>query len=365
MKNIKVNLKPTASVVKIGQGILSGCLKEILDEQPARKVFWITNQSLAELHKDTLQSLPNHVESAVHCIPDGEIHKNLASLDSIYSFLLEHKANRESLVLAFGGGVVGDVAGFAAASFMRGIDLVQIPTTLLAQVDSSIGGKTGVNHPLAKNSIGAFKQPLQSIIDTRFLKTLPKDQWIAGYAELFKHSLIADAQLFDKLNRLGFEQLYQNLDLIEDLIYTSCSIKAKVVEQDEKEQGLRATLNFGHTIGHFLETYSGYTQLLHGHAVIIGMDFACYWAWQNNKLTLKQFECIHTHLSSLKIQINLGKITFIDFKNIVSNDKKNKLHSLNFITLSNIGQAEIVSVTITKLFEAFSAYCASEYTFIF
>ena len=204
-------------------------------------------------------------------IPDGEEYKNFETLKSIYDSLIEFGFDRSSLIVALGGGVVGDIAGFAAATYLRGIPFVQVPTTLLAQVDSSVGGKTGINHEKGKNLIGAFYQPGFVLIDTSTLDTLPEREYLSGLAEVAKYGIVLDGNLFDFMSANAGKLLDRDKESLLTVIKRSCSIKASIVEKDEKEAGLRAVLNYGHTIGHAVETLTCYKRYTHGEAVAIGM----------------------------------------------------------------------------------------------
>jgi len=360
IKTIQIDL-PRQNVrysVKIGSGIIKTCLKELLAGYTENDIFIITNNRIVELYPDLVKHLlPDSV--AVHCLalPDGEQHKNLERISEIYDFLSVKKANRRSLLIAFGGGVIGDMAGFAASTFMRGIAYVQIPTTLLSQVDSGIGGKTGINLGSGKNLIGTFKQPLQTIIDVDFLQTLPEREFTAGYAELVKHGFIRDAYLFQILRLKKTERLQDDPELLSEAIFRSCEVKARVVEADEKESSQRAILNFGHTIGHFLETFTQYRGLLHGEAVIIGMDFAAWWSFKTDRLEENDYRTIHEHLKSLGIRFRLPRGIREDFLQIVERDKKHDAKGLRFIGLTSIGQARIFEgISSQDLWEHLHSY---------
>jgi 3-dehydroquinate synthase len=273
MQSLTVNLGDRSYPIHVGTGLLerSG---ELLRQAGARgKVAVITNPTVAQLYLDPLAEALRQadLETAPVLVPDGEEHKNLTSLAAIYDRLIAERLERKSCIVALGGGVIGDLAGFAAATYLRGVPYVQIPTTLLAQVDSSVGGKTAVNHADGKNLVGAFYQPKLVIIDTEVLRSLPRREFRAGLAEVIKYGIIEDAALFS--------QLEQNIDKIVGLdresltriVVASCSIKARVVEADEREDDYRAVLNFGHTVGHALEAATGYRTFLHGEAVAVGM----------------------------------------------------------------------------------------------
>lgn len=240
----------------------------------ARNLLVVSNETVAPLYLQLLcEALPGRRIGSV-ILPDGEQHKTLASFATIIDALVDARLNRDAAVVALGGGVVGDMAGFAAACYQRGIDYIQIPTTLLAQVDSSVGGKTGVNHPQAKNMIGAFHQPRAVLADVATLATLPPREYRAGLAEIVKYGLIYDSAFFDWLEAHADELHLRQDAAVMHAVRRSCEIKAAVVGMDEREQGLRAILNFGHTFGHAIEASSGYGTWLHGEAIAAGMVVA-------------------------------------------------------------------------------------------
>ncbi len=273
MKTITVELGDRSYPIHIGEGILDG-LSEWLEAMRLRGTTAIvTDSHVGPLYAPRVASLVPG-PSVVCTLDAGEEHKRFDRIERLCGEFLSAGLDRSSLVIALGGGVVGDMAGFAAAIFMRGIRFVQIPTTIVAQVDSSVGGKTGVNHPLGKNTIGSFHQPSLVAIDTALLSTLPDREVRAGLAEVIKHGVIADAALFDYLEREAPAILAKRLDAIEWPVLRSCEIKAEVVAEDEQERGRRADLNYGHTFGHGIESASGYTRFLHGEAVALGMHAA-------------------------------------------------------------------------------------------
>jgi len=273
MQTLDVKLGERSYPIYIGAAILARTGDFLLQAGLHGKVAIVSNPTVAQLYLDPIHKAleQSGFEVVPILLPDGEEHKNFTSLQTIYDRLIAERFERKSCVLALGGGVIGDLAGFAAATYLRGVPYVQVPTTLLAQVDSSVGGKTGVNHAGGKNLIGAFYQPKLVLIDVAVLKTLPRREIVAGLAEVIKYGVIDDPALFASLEA-EIEKLLQLDDepLIET-IATCCAIKAKVVEADEREDDYRAVLNFGHTIGHALEAVTGYTQLLHGEAVGLGM----------------------------------------------------------------------------------------------
>lgn len=272
MLQVNVELDTRGYPILIGAGLLA----EPTSYYPLKtgdKVMIVSNPTIAPHYlatvQHTLEKLGCLVDSVL--IPDGEQHKNLDSLDLIFTALLEKNHNRDTTLIALGGGVIGDIAGFAAASYQRGIRFIQIPTTLLAQVDSSVGGKTGVNHPLGKNMIGAFKQPVSVIVDTDTLKTLPKREVSAGLAEVIKYGAIFDIRFFEWLEAHIDDLVSLDQNALEYCIQRCCQLKADVVARDETEKGDRALLNLGHTFGHAIEAYLGYGNWLHGEAVAVGM----------------------------------------------------------------------------------------------
>lgn len=273
MQTVTVNLGERSYPIELGEGILSR-VGEIMKARGINgRVGIVSNPPVAELYGDRVRESLEAAgyDTARVLIPEGEAHKNTASLGLIYDALVEHRFDRSATLIALGGGVIGDVTGFAAATFLRGIGYVQIPTTLLAQVDASVGGKTAVNHEHGKNLIGAFHQPRLVVIDLDTLRTLPRREYAAGMAEVIKYGIIEDAAFFVFLEQEMDALLRIDANAVEHAVATSCRIKARVVEQDERETDRRAILNFGHTIGHALEAFTGYERFLHGEAVAVGM----------------------------------------------------------------------------------------------
>ena len=272
VQELKVDLGANSYPIWVGAGLLSQ--PQFRDQLRAKltssQVVVVSNETVAPLYIDALLTCLDGYAVDQFLLPDGEAHKNLDNFTALLDFMLTRKHNRSTAIIALGGGVVGDLAGFAAASYQRGVNFLQVPTTLLAQVDSSVGGKTAVNHPLGKNMIGAFYQPSAVVIDTATLTTLPRRQYLAGMAEVLKYGVIYDADFFDWLNDNLAGLLAREPALVNHAIVESCRIKAAVVAEDEKEHGVRAILNYGHTFAHALENLSGYGTLLHGEAVAIG-----------------------------------------------------------------------------------------------
>ena len=288
-----------------------------------------------------LNSLPKKKISLLY-FHSSEKNKNQKSIDNILSILLSKNFNRNDCVISIGGGITGDVSGFAASMFKRGLKFINIPTTLLSQVDSSIGGKTGINSKYGKNLIGAFYQPSLVISDIVFLKSLSKREIICGYGEILKHAIIADKKFFSFLDMNGPQILKLKSPLIEKTIFKSCSIKKKVVETDEKELGIRKILNFGHTFAHAYEATLGYSKKLnHGEAVILGIKTAAKFSLSNNILNIKEFNLIENHLSKLSLPKNILKLFGTkDLNKILSfmkKDKKNNTNKINLVLLKKIG----------------------------
>ena len=276
----------------------------------------------------------------------NEINKNINNVNKILDFLLDKNFSREDCLISVGGGITGDVSGFAASLFKRGLKFINIPTTLLSQVDSSIGGKTGVNTKYGKNLVGSFYQPNLVISDTNFLKTLPKRELICGYGEILKHSLISNKKFYKFLNKNYQEILNLSSPFIEKTIYESCKIKKKVVERDEQEKDLRKILNFGHTFGHAYEATLGFSKRLnHGEAVILGIKTALNFSLKKNLLKKKEHNSIINHISKSNLPSNVNKYFKVkDLNKILSfmlKDKKNNSNKINLVLLKKIGSPVI------------------------
>lgn len=273
METVQLDLGEKSYAIHIGAGLLEDA--DLLRSKiKGKKVFIVTSEAVEPLYLGKLKRALAGMEIDTIELPNGEQTKNLDTIEQIVGELLNNKHNRGTTIIALGGGVIGDTAGFVAATYQRGVDLIQIPTTLLAQVDSSVGGKTAVNHPLGKNMIGAFYQPKAVYIDINTLGTLPPRELSAGMAEVIKHGILADSEFFDWLENHVDELLTLDNDAITHAIKRCCEIKASIVSADEKEQGVRALLNLGHTFGHAVEASEGYGKWLHGEAVGVGMVLA-------------------------------------------------------------------------------------------
>ncbi len=272
---LTVNLGRRSYPIRFEQGNIENMGLALKEAFPASSFALVTNNTIARLYADLLDKWRSILKCPVHEIPDGERYKTIETWSKILDFLLSSRLERSSIVIALGGGVVGDLAGFAAATFLRGVGYVQIPTTLLAMVDSSVGGKTAVDHPMGKNLIGAFHQPKTVFIDTAFLSTLPEREFISGYAELFKYAFIGGEEMFGFVASNHKAMIAKKAPELLEGIRRSVTIKAQIVEKDECEtSGLRSLLNFGHTFAHALERYFGFSELLHGEAVWWGMQCA-------------------------------------------------------------------------------------------
>ena len=357
MKTLKVNLPGREYQIDIGQNILDIQLPKAVKRNSTAHVVVVTNTTLQELYPNFVFNLlaDSGVKVSTCVLPDGEKYKNLDTLSMVFDFLMDVCANRKSLLIAFGGGVIGDMAGFAASTFVRGIPFIQVPTTLLSDVDSSVGGKTAVNHPSGKNTIGTFKQPEYVCIELSFLKTLPSRELKAGHMELLKHGLIQDADFFNYTQQHSLEPL--DFDYLEEAIFRSCKIKAKIVEKDETEKGLRANLNFGHTLGHLIETHAGYGKYLHGEAVGAGMLFATFVSWRRNEITLNEWDLISSALTQYLMPLKLLKMDFNTFRNLILHDKKAQKQAVNFILLNKLGKSFIFpEMSVEILWEEFNLF---------
>ena len=356
MSRIIVNLPQNSYEIAIAPDSLSQLGKKMKQLKLGKKVLVVSNPEIFGHYGDIcLQSLEDEgFETFKHLIPAGEVHKNLQSIEQLYDTALTNHLERSSTLVALGGGVIGDMTGFAAATWLRGINFVQVPTSLLAMVDASVGGKTGVNHPQGKNLIGAFYQPKLVLIDPNVLQTLPEREFRAGISEVIKYGVIWDAELFTQLEQANDISSFENIDaaLLSTILERSCKAKAEVVSQDEKETGLRAILNYGHTIGHAIESLTNYQEFVHGEAVALGMMAAGEIAIQmglwkeaagnrQNKLIAK---------AGLPTKV-ASKIKVKDVLETIKNDKKVKSGKVRFILPTEIGKVKItdkVSADVIK-----------------
>lgn len=304
-----------------------------------KKVVIVTNPTVSDLHLEYLTSKIDAKELSVMTVPDGEQYKHLKTIEDILEHCFEHKLNRKSVLIAFGGGVIGDMTGFAASLYQRGIDFIQVPTTLLSQVDASVGGKTGVNNKFGKNLIGAFHQPIAVNIDPYFLTTLPKRELGAGIAEIVKMAVTFNQEFFEWLENHDLTQE----DNIKTAIAKSVQTKAWVVNQDEKENGIRAALNYGHTFGHVIENETNYNTYLHGEAVGIGMVMANEMAVRIGNMTQKEANRVKTLLEKYDIPTTYVIENTDDFYEHFFLDKKSLDNKIKFIVPKGLGDCEITS----------------------
>ncbi len=276
MEQYNVNLGDRSYPILLGEGTSSTIPQELRTRFPGGKFALVTNETLVNIYQKELADWASDLPMVRIAIPDGEQYKTIATWESVLDSLLSARLDRKTVIVAFGGGVVGDIAGFAAASFLRGVKYVQIPTTLLAMVDSSVGGKTAVDHKMGKNLVGAFHQPSLVFVDTAFLETLPRREFIAGYAELFKYAFIGGSDMVSFVLSSHAAMVGGDSEALVHGIRRSLAIKARVVESDEREEsGARAVLNFGHTFAHAIERFYNFSGILHGEAVLWGIACAC------------------------------------------------------------------------------------------
>jgi 3-dehydroquinate synthase len=358
MQTLAVNLGDRSYPIHVGTGILEQA-GELLKQVGIRgKVAVVTNPTLAQLYLDPIHEALSNAEFEVVPIllPDGEEHKNLKSLASIYDRLISERFERKSCVLALGGGVVGDLAGFAAATYLRGVPYVQVPTTLLAQVDSSVGGKTGVNHENGKNLIGAFYQPKLVIIDVAVLRTLPPRELVAGLAEVIKYGIILDPALFQLLEQRLENLLGLDRELLSQVIAVSCAIKARVVEADERENDIRAVLNFGHTIGHALEAVTGYRQLLHGEALGVGMVKAAALSVRHGFCDSASFNRVVALVRKAGLPVEMPPgVSLQNLIQAMEVDKKVAGGKIKFVMCEGIGKTRFHSLAPNEILTALGA----------
>ncbi len=333
-RKLNVELGERSYPIVIGSGLLGGDF-DLSGYLSGTDCLVVSNETVAPLYLETLKK--NLANNNVHSInlADGESFKTMASVESVIDSLVRSHANRDTTVIALGGGVVGDIAGFAAACYMRGVGFVQVPTTLLAQVDSSIGGKTGVNHPEGKNLIGAFYQPRLVLIDTDTLQTLPDRELKAGLAEVIKHGVICDAEFFAWLEANMTALIARDADALAHAIQRSCEIKAAVVSEDETEKGKRALLNFGHTFAHAIENCLGYGEWLHGEAVAAGMVMAA----ELSDIDQADRDRITALISLAGLPVAPPDIEADKLLTAMEMDKKVQAKQLRFVLLNSIGDA--------------------------
>lgn len=340
---LEVRLGKRSYPIHIGSGLLAR--PELYAPHLAGgRAALVTNVTVAPLYADRVEAALAAAGGKPFRIvlPDGEAHKNWESLDRLHGGLLAANADRRTLVVALGGGVIGDIAGFAAATYQRGVACLQVPTTLLAQVDSSVGGKTAINHALGKNMIGAFHQPRAVVVDTDTLATLPQREYAAGLAEVAKYGAIRDATFLDWIESNAECLVAREPDALRYAIGRSCAVKAAIVAEDEREEGVRALLNFGHTFGHAIESATGYGTWLHGEAVAAGMVLAARLSARLRRIEGAQAARLERLLERLGLPVKpppLGAERWLEF---MGRDKKNREGRVTFVLLDALGAASVV-----------------------
>ncbi len=342
LHQVPIELGDRSYPISIGSGLLADPATWA-DVPPASRALIVTNTTVAPLYAARLQKAlkGRHRAIDVVALPDGEEHKNWQTLNLIFDALLQNESDRKTVIYALGGGVVGDMAGFAASSYMRGVPFVQVPTTLLAQVDSSVGGKTAINHPLGKNMIGAFYQPRLVVCDLDTLSTLPAREFSAGLAEVIKYGPIADMALLDWLEANIDRLVARETAVLAHAVRRSCEIKAWVVGQDEREAGLRAILNFGHTFGHAIEAGLGYGQWLHGEAVGCGMVMALHLSQRLGLIGGDFVERVTVLLRKAGLPVvgpALGADRYLELMRV---DKKAEAGEIKFVVIDRPGNAVV------------------------
>ncbi len=324
----------------------------LLDELQAfdienRRLAIIADSNTERLYGETVRKiLDGHCKKVIlHAFPAGEENKTLDTVREIYKTLIEEKFDRKDLLIALGGGVVGDVTGYAAATYLRGVDFIQLPTTLIAQSDSSIGGKTGVDFDGYKNMVGAFYMPKLVYMNVSALKELDDRQFYSGFAEVMKHGLIKDAMFYEWLLENMYEIHDRNIDVLKEMVMRSCTVKKLVVEKDPKEQGDRALLNFGHTIGHAIEKAMHFT-MSHGECITLGMVAAAYISWKRSLLSMEEYYEIRDMFVPFNLPISIDKIDPQEILTLTKSDKKMESGQIKFVLLKKIGKA-MIDKTVT------------------
>ncbi len=344
MKQVKIKLKNHSYNILIEQGLLEQAGKYISQVSSSNTAVVISDKTVSGLYsQNLLQTLSRSgITAELLTVPDGENSKSLSTLKEIYTTLINHEVKRDSLIIALGGGVIGDLAGFVAATYLRGVPYIQVPTTLLAQVDSSVGGKTAINHPLGKNLIGSFYQPLIVLIDPLVLKTLKRREINSGLGEVIKYSLITDNNLLSILEKnLNIFFTFSNVSILSQVISDCCCIKASIVRKDEKEKNLRRILNFGHTLGHALEAVTDYSLFKHGEAVLYGIKWAAFVSNQKGFISESDFKRIESLVQTISLPSLPDKINENNLFEKTLIDKKQTQQGLNLVFLKAMGKAII------------------------
>lgn len=358
-QRLEVALGERSYPIIIGRGLLGDF--DLTPWLSGEQVMLVTNETIAPLYLEKARAcFPGKTVDSV-ILPDGEAFKNWETLNQIFDELLRQRHSRKTTLVALGGGVVGDMTGFAAACYQRGVNFIQIPTTLLAQVDSSVGGKTGINHPLGKNMIGAFHQPRAVLIDTHSLTSLPERELCAGLAEVIKYGLIREPTFIDWLEQHMSGLRNRDSNLMAEAIMRSCACKAAVVAADEFETGVRAILNLGHTFGHAIETFTDYGSWLHGEAVGVGMLMACDLSCRLGALSESEAARAATLVRSAGLPEAVpAAMTPADFVRLMAVDKKNVDGHLRLVLLRTLGSAEVTSdFAMVTLRQTLDRFCGS------
>ena len=363
IQKLQIDLGEKTYNIIVGEDYLEQFSFYIKEVYKGEKLFIITDSNINKIYKNKYNLMFKNFDYTVYVLEAGEKNKHIGVMQGIYSAMVEADIKRKDLVVAFGGGVVGDIAGFAAASFLRGINFIQIPTTIISQVDSSVGGKVGVDLPEGKNLIGAFHQPRLVLIDNKFLKTLTDRYFYDGFTEIVKYGCIYDKKFFEKLEKIvdevstnsnaeNYKKIMREhlMKYINEIVMRSCEIKKEVVEKDEKEENLRMILNFGHTIGHAIEQYTNYDVYSHGEAISTGMIDIIRIGVQKNITQEGQFERVKNLLEKLNLPTEI-KYPREKIKEIMKRDKKSISGGINFVFLKEIGKVEIVKMNETEFFE--------------
>ena len=314
---------------------------------PQKKVCIVTDSIVGSLYAETVEAIlaPLCAKVCIYTIPAGEANKNLDIVKKVYEFLIQEGFSRKDLLIALGGGVVGDMTGYIAATYLRGVDYIQMPTTLLSQNDSSIGGKTGVDFDGYKNMVGAFKMPKLVYMNLSTLNTLDDRQYFSGFAEVMKHGLIKDAKFYIWLIENMYEICERDLDVLEEMVLRSCTIKKMVVEKDPTEQGDRALLNFGHTIGHAIEKAKNF-ELTHGECVALGAVAAAYISWKRDMISMEDYYEVRDMFVPFYLPISIDHINPEEILKLTKSDKKASAGTIKFILLNKIGKA-VIDETVT------------------
>ncbi len=348
MKKIEINIPNNSYNVYLGKGIFPKFTFLLKKENLSGNIFFVIDKNVKRLYPELLKSIIEDYPTKVRSITVESIEKNksYSTLQKIHSALIKYNYDRDSLLVAIGGGIIGDITGFSASTYMRGIKYIQIPTTLLASVDSSVGGKTGINYENTKNIIGTFYQPELVIIDPQFFKTLPKEEMLCGIGEVVKYCFLTDKKLFNYVRKNINEIMLNNYSIIENIISEAIKYKGDVVRADEKESGIRKVLNLGHTFAHALEVEQKH-KLKHGQAVIVGITCALYLSSELHLIKNKDFNLYLNLLKKFEAEIHLSSVDTDSLFSIMLRDKKNRNNQIKFVLLKEIGEI-VTDVPIEK-----------------